>query len=122
MIIVLLCQGLIFESKNPNDPAILFFGVIIVMILCGAIVGSVYLVVTRIVKNNKSMLIPKVAIELLAPETRTELLQVYSSEWSMREGHLEINSDKFVERVNPVQLQEVQSINSQVYKLGKAES
>jgi ABC-type transport system involved in multi-copper enzyme maturation permease subunit len=121
MVIVLLCQGLIFESNNPNDPAILFFGVIIVLILSGAVVGSLYFIFRRIVRNEKNILISKVGLSMLTQGAIAEVLQMYSSEWSMREGHLEIESKSFMERMHPVQLEELQTINSQVYKLGNLE-
>jgi hypothetical protein len=118
MIMVLLCQGLVFENDSENDPAVLLFGVVTVLILCLAISGSAVLLVKRKVQGDGRVFVSKYAFDMMTKDTKDEIYHVYSLELSQTHGLLEIQQQNLMEKLPTDQFQELQEINSKVYKLG----
>eukprot|EP00475_Leptophrys_vorax_P001838 TRINITY_DN11027_c0_g2_i1.p1 TRINITY_DN11027_c0_g2~~TRINITY_DN11027_c0_g2_i1.p1 ORF type:complete len:133 (-),score=22.51 TRINITY_DN11027_c0_g2_i1:21-419(-) len=118
MIIVLLCQGLIFQSGNPEDPALLFFGALTVVILAGAALGSVFLVLRRALKQGGGeLLVSKTAFDLLSDEAKSEICQLYSSTISMKDGQLEFDVHELRSHLNPLEFQEITNSDAQAQTL-----
>jgi hypothetical protein len=70
MIIVLFCKGLVFEQNNSN-PIDLFFGVTTATIQCSSSCTGI-LVIRRAMKTALTILVSKLAIEMLDQEGRDD--------------------------------------------------
>jgi hypothetical protein len=121
MVMVLLCQGLVFEPDEDNDPAVAFFGAVIVLILCLSVLGSAFLLAKRKITANKRVQITKSALDLMSSDTMSALYQLYSSELSNHFGLLEMDKEKMKDTFPQEELKEVYDINSKAYKLGTEE-
>jgi hypothetical protein len=121
MVIVLLCQGLVFQTNNPEDFAVIFFGVTTILILCGAAFGSVLITIRRMTNSQRPLSLKKQALELLAGDTKAELFSIFSSELVDKNGFLEMRNDDLVRRLNPVYLKELQILNENANQVGNAE-
>eukprot|EP00475_Leptophrys_vorax_P029734 TRINITY_DN4390_c0_g2_i3.p1 TRINITY_DN4390_c0_g2~~TRINITY_DN4390_c0_g2_i3.p1 ORF type:complete len:336 (+),score=53.15 TRINITY_DN4390_c0_g2_i3:448-1455(+) len=102
MIIVLLCQGLIFENVSPDGPAFRFLEVFILILLVGACVGSVLFIAKG--RRNPHFEINQVALRLLSQDTRNEVFQVNSQESLSRDTYLLQPADQRLRKALPVEL------------------
>jgi hypothetical protein len=78
MIIVLLCQGLIFETSDDdtiNNAVFLFFGTLMSILVVGTLSVSVARGLYRTFKKDFPVLIPRKAFELLSEDASKELMQ-----------------------------------------------
>jgi hypothetical protein len=53
-ILVLLCQGLLFQNANDSDQAVLIFGILVIVIICFCIASTMYSVSNTMLRPEKS--------------------------------------------------------------------
>jgi hypothetical protein len=115
MVMVLLCQGLIFETDEETGPAFLLFGVVMVIVLCSAVIGSVFMVLKRALTASGSVFISKSAMLMFNEGTQAELHQLYSSELFKSLGLLEIERKKSGEWLTEEQLRHLSDFDHKIY-------
>jgi hypothetical protein len=114
MIMVLLCQGLIFETQSDTDIAVLFFGIMTIFMLVSSSVWSVVMVIRRIVSPDKAkLMISRLAFYMLEKDTQEEVFQIYSADVSERTGMLELPKDSPIQRVSNEEMKQVVLIKRQ---------
>jgi hypothetical protein len=79
LIVVLLCQGLIFEIMDDPERVnniVMFFGVFIVVLLTGTVVLSFVRMFFKILRNQTPLVIPLSAVRNLSNEAKKEVMQL----------------------------------------------
>eukprot|EP00475_Leptophrys_vorax_P025651 TRINITY_DN3592_c0_g2_i1.p1 TRINITY_DN3592_c0_g2~~TRINITY_DN3592_c0_g2_i1.p1 ORF type:complete len:603 (-),score=103.62 TRINITY_DN3592_c0_g2_i1:99-1715(-) len=93
-VLVLLCQGLIFQSQDSTSAfAVYFFGVVIIIVLVGATTVSVCMVIKRSISQSGTLLIPNAALPFLSQEVVKDVVNCHSEESLARQGLLEVCQD-----------------------------
>jgi hypothetical protein len=114
MLMLLLCQGLIFETNPDGGPTVLAFGVLMVFMLITSALVSVTKIVKRLVSPKSQQLsVTKLAFDLLEKETQKEVLQTYSSDMNDKVGLLEIPKDKIEQHMTPEKQEDLSQIQRQ---------
>jgi hypothetical protein len=121
MVMVLLCQGIIFENSLENDNSALFFGYVTVMILSLPFVWSFFMLYKRKCFGDDRIFLSKVALFMLAKDTRDAVFQAYSSDLGDSRGLLEFQRHELQEKLSRQHFDELDQINGQVYQLGTVE-
>jgi hypothetical protein len=96
MVMVLLCQGMIFETNTESDPAVLAFGVLLMLILVISMLWSIGMMIARkrCLAKDQPITISKPAFDIMMKDTQQEICQLHSAEYSDKMGSLEIPKDK----------------------------
>jgi hypothetical protein len=109
-LVLLLCQGFIFEHDDGiNQQASLFFGVTAAMMILGLLTFSIVDVIWRKSKKPATLCIPSSALTVLEKSLQRELLQAYSEEFIEYHGAVALNK-KALNSLTPGQRQEVVGI------------
>jgi hypothetical protein len=116
-LILLLCQGFIFENEEEvKQTATLFFGVTAAMMIIVLLVFSFLSYVWRKLKGPSSVCISASALSKLKQENQQDLLQLYSEEMANKDGVFVIKL-KSLNRLTAAQRQEVLGIVSRESEL-----
>jgi hypothetical protein len=118
-VVILLCQGLIFENgEEIQETAILFFGVTSAIIMIGAVAMSIFNTLRRLLKNeNREFLISKLSLSALQNEDRQQVLQIFSEEQVQQTGRIHLKREK-LDRLTPGQSLEISGIIAEQYERG----
>jgi hypothetical protein len=93
-IVVLLCQGLVFQVTD--DPSVqLFFTVLIILVLVGYHVFKIVIVLVR--RKKRLLLFPYAKISSISKETLYEVYWVHSERVMKKDGALYVNKNKLLE-------------------------
>lgn len=111
MILVCLCQGLVFENQNDS----IGFIVVVFALIIGCVCYSTFSIMMRIRRRTKHVSIPCNAINMLPEHVVREICYAYSQFKLEEEYQLEINCNSLVRfqsellygRVSLAELQEL---------------
>lgn len=121
MVVVLLCQGLIFENENPNSSYVFGFGVLVVVFLTGTLLMTSLHLIRRMLKNHKPIVIPKQALQVLSPDFIAEIFNIHSFSEVNSFGSLEINRRVLLKRLTQPEQEELFALISHQYSMGNKE-
>jgi hypothetical protein len=111
-VLILLCQGIIFEDANSFDGTyILIFTVVIFSMLLSTVILAFYYAISRISKLNMPILIPKPAIKQMSDELIREMYFLNSLNQLENNGVVELLAKDMEKNLSPLQLREVENIN-----------
>jgi hypothetical protein len=110
-VLVLLCQGLIFENEEEAQERATFgFGVTSVVILTGALSFSVLNATRRIFyRNSRELLFSNLTLSALQNQVKLEVLQIYSQEQAGQSGNITFSTE-YLGRLAPGQRVEILGI------------
>eukprot|EP00475_Leptophrys_vorax_P038074 TRINITY_DN6648_c0_g1_i1.p1 TRINITY_DN6648_c0_g1~~TRINITY_DN6648_c0_g1_i1.p1 ORF type:complete len:239 (-),score=63.25 TRINITY_DN6648_c0_g1_i1:62-778(-) len=118
-VLVLLCQGLLFENNTDDDAQIIiFFAVIIIIIVCSCVVMTVASVIasTMFPQKRKKVLITRKAARRLNSDTLLELHFVNTLTRIEDNRELEIKLTKWKSLLSRTELEDLRNVLSSVYK------
>jgi hypothetical protein len=112
MIIVLLCQGLIFETSSSTEAnaSLVSFTVLVLLMLIGTLLLTASNTGRRYRNKNSTKHIPSVAIPHLSQNAIGELFYVNSCIHMEKVGVIEIPLNKVRQKLSSVQVQEVRRL------------
>jgi hypothetical protein len=116
--IVLLCQGLVFETDEVTDVIKYSFGILVILILVGCLIYAIVHGVRRVLKKTAPILVTKKCCEMLTREALAELFYVNSIECALREGKIEVPRQGFEKKLDFLQKKEILDILSAIGKVG----
>eukprot|EP00475_Leptophrys_vorax_P008193 TRINITY_DN15276_c0_g2_i2.p1 TRINITY_DN15276_c0_g2~~TRINITY_DN15276_c0_g2_i2.p1 ORF type:complete len:629 (-),score=117.05 TRINITY_DN15276_c0_g2_i2:730-2343(-) len=91
-IIVLLCQGLVFESNGNNQDLFTLFGALVVVLLVMCLSYTICQLLCAVIKRDMEKLsLPASATSHLPQEIFVEVCQIHSHSLLEKRGELEIN-------------------------------
>jgi hypothetical protein len=115
LVLVLLCQGFIFENEQEVQAAAFFsFGVLLIVLVTLSTLLVVAKVITRTLKSGQSITFSRNAISMLSVDTKQELFNLCSEDQANKDGGLYFSSSLLQTRLHPAAAQEVLSIVSAV--------
>lgn len=121
MVVVLLCQGLIFENENPNSSYVFGFGVLVVVFLTGTLLMTSVHLIKRMLKDHKPIVIPKQALQVLPPDFIAEIFNINSFSEVNSFGSLEIKRRILLSRLTQPEQEELFALISHQYSMGNKE-
>lgn len=108
--IVLLCQGMVFETGETSGSTI--FAIFVIVIITGCLLLTSLSALKRALWPHRGhILIPKPTFRFLCAPIVHEILQINSDTQMRREGQLEIKAEDFLHDLTPRALEEVLEIN-----------
>jgi hypothetical protein len=117
-VILLLCQGLIFQNDSEIEGlAVSFLGITMVLILLGTLLFCMAKLLRDIVRNEKAVLISKVAMSRYPQDLQQEIMREFSTHEVERTGQIVLLKDEF-EKMHPDLKGEILGILDQEFKLG----
>jgi hypothetical protein len=122
-VIVLLCQGMIFENdEEVQQTAVFFFGVTSAVILVAAITASVLNTMKSVLKSSttRSVVLSKAQVNALDDAMKHDLLRLFSEEEVEQNGNIHIQREN-LNRISPVQVAEILTITEKQFEHGQGE-
>lgn len=111
MLLVMLCQGLIFESDGQVEmSAVSGFGLLIVVLLVGALGITLTNFLRRLISGQHMIVIPQNAIHYLSKEACQELFDLHSQIQVERVGSLQIDRATLIKKIPSMQSSEILKI------------
>jgi hypothetical protein len=121
-VVVLLCQGLIFENDEQiQEKAIMGFGVTAAIILIGALVMSAFNTIRRVLKRDtRELLLSNFTLSALQGPAKLEILQIFSQVQTQESGNIIVCRES-LSRLAPGQRVEILGIVEKQFECGNAE-
>jgi hypothetical protein len=121
-VVVLLCQGLIFENDEQiQESAILGFGITAAIILIGALAMSAFNTIRRVLRRDtRELLLSNFTLSALQGPDKLEILQLFSQLQTEESGNILIRRESLA-RLAPGQRIEILGIVEKQFDLGDAE-
>jgi hypothetical protein len=91
IILVLICQGLIFERDVATQQALNAFQSILILLLIAMVIYTIYVIVRRLLKGETHVLISSLALRSLNPQTLYAIFYLNSMLEMEKNGVLELS-------------------------------
>jgi hypothetical protein len=110
-VLVLLCQGLLFQSSEDTEQVILAFGVLVMLILCFCLALTVYSVAIARLKpqSHKRFLLKRAVARRLPRELLLEFYFLYSLGKLDFEREIELDMDEIRSMMTKAEYQETKT-------------
>jgi hypothetical protein len=116
-IVVLLCQGFVFEHEDSiQETTYLFFGVTASFMILAVLAYSIVDLIWKKLKRRRSVCLSKPAFAALSESLQQDILQIYSEEQLDKQGVFVLDK-KTMNLIGPGQRQEVLGIISKEFVL-----
>lgn len=112
-LLVLLCQGLIFQNDSEiGNVAYNGFGILIIVLIVGTTCLTSFRVILRLLKGGKSIQITQRAFKLMESGTVEEISYLHSEQIVNDSGSIEVPKYALEKEVSPEVFKEIMSICS----------
>jgi hypothetical protein len=117
-VLVLLCQGLLFENLGSNEDNVIFvFGILIVVVVSFCLAITISSVIKKLINPSlKNLSIPKRSVQNLPQDIALELFVLNSLVKMDHKRELEVNLVELKEVLSKDQFEELTLSMVQVYK------
>jgi hypothetical protein len=117
-ILVLLCQGLLFENEESGDQVVFAFGVLIILIVCFCICLTMYSMMNSLLRpQNKSiLLLQRQSARKLPRDMLLELYFLNSLSKIDFQREIEVDMEEFKSVMTKAEFEATRSIVDFVYK------
>jgi hypothetical protein len=112
MIIMLLCQGLIFETSNDtfqSETAFAFFGVLTLLIVCCALTTSMIRTVKNLLRKQRELSVKYKCFHQIPENVRKDILDVYIAAQISQHTNLQLDKNFLSANLPHEMLQEIYS-------------